>query len=228
MSFTPVARSASQNIPVSDFDGTITRHDFYDLVSREYPEIGGDFWQRYEAGELSHFEALRRIFAGIRAPEERILGIVRAMRIEPRLAEAVALLERHGWRIIVASAGCDWYIRQLLMDAGVSMEVHANPGEYSPAKGLEMGLPEPSPVFSAELGINKVAVVREALRVWGRVAFAGDDRPDLAPALLVRPELHFARKWLARKLIEIGEGFQPFESWWEIAETLTKATREER
>jgi 2-hydroxy-3-keto-5-methylthiopentenyl-1-phosphate phosphatase len=228
MSPAPNANSAShQGILVSDFDGTMTQFDFYDLVSREFPEIAGNFWQQYEAGELTHFEALRRIFAGIRAPEENILAILRAMRIEPRLAEGVALLEQHGWKVIVASAGCQWYIQQLLAEARVSLEVHANPGAYSPAKGLEMRLPDPSPVFSAQLGINKVAVVREALRTSARVAFAGDGRPDLAPALLVAPDLRFARKWLARKMTEISERFQPFESWLEIAQALTQPNRKQ-
>jgi 2-hydroxy-3-keto-5-methylthiopentenyl-1-phosphate phosphatase len=222
MTNSPTANSASMNILVSDFDGTITQFDFYDLVSREYPEIGGNYWQQYEAGELSHFEALRRIFAGIRAPEAKILEIIRAMRIEPRLAEAVALLEAQGWQVIVASAGCAWYIQHLLADANVSLEVRANPGSYSPARGLEMRLPEPSPFFSAQLGVNKLAVVREAYRRCYKVAFAGDGRPDLAPALLVPPEMRFARKWLAKKLVEIGEGFQPFESWFEIAQALAR------
>lgn len=219
--------AARPNILVSDFDGTITGYDFYDLVCREYPEIAGQFWQQYEAGELTHFEALRRIFAGLRAPEDEILAIIRSMRIEPRLAEAVALLEQHGWKTIVASAGCDWYIQKLLTEAHVSLEVHANPGSYSAATGLAMRLPTPSPAFSAELGINKVAVVRAALRASDRVAFAGDGRPDLAPALLVPPGFRFARKWLARKLTEIGEGFQPFESWLEIAHALTNPDRKQ-
>jgi 2,3-diketo-5-methylthio-1-phosphopentane phosphatase len=217
-----VGDTASHQILVSDFDGTITQLDFYDLVSRAYPGIAGRFWEQYEAGAITHFEALRRIFAGIRAPEADLLGILRDMRIEPQLAEAVALLEQHGWRVIVASAGCDWYIRRLLADSGVALEVHANPGSYSPTTGLEMRLPDRSAFWSPELGINKVAVVREALRVSKRVGFAGDGRPDLAPALLVPPELRFARNWLARKLTEIGEGFRPFESWREIAQALTQ------
>jgi 2-hydroxy-3-keto-5-methylthiopentenyl-1-phosphate phosphatase len=216
----------TQGILVSDFDGTMTDFDFYDLVSRAFPEIGGTFWQQYEAGEISHFEALRLIFAGIRAPEASILEIVKAMRIEPRLADAAALLERQGWNVVVASAGCAWDIERLLADANVSFEVKANPGRYSPSNGLEMRLPEKSPFFSAHLGVNKVAVVREALRRCSRVAFAGDGRPDLAPALLVRPEMRFARKWLGRELAEIGEDFQPFESWFEIARALTEPTPE--
>jgi len=214
------AQGSAQRILVSDFDGTLTRFDFYDLACRRYPTIAGNHWQQYEAGDLSHFEALRRIFAELRAPEAEIDAILRGMQLEPRLAEAVGLLGRNGWKVLVASAGCDWYIRRLLAEAGVALEVHANPGTYSPEGGLAMRLPEPSPFFSPQLGVNKVAVVREALRTADTVAFAGDGRPDLAPALLVRPELRFARSWLARKLREIGEPFQPFESWFDIATAL--------
>jgi 2,3-diketo-5-methylthio-1-phosphopentane phosphatase len=213
MTNSTASNSTPNGILVSDFDGTITRFDFYDLVSREFPEIAGNYWKQYEAGEISHFEALRSIFAGIRAPEGKILEIVKAMQIEPGLAEAVALLETHGWSITVASAGCSWYIECLLLDANVSLDVKANPGSYSLSNGLEMRLPEKSPFFSEHLGVNKVAVVREALRRSSKVAFAGDGRPDLAPALLVRPEMRFAKRWLAKKLVEIGEDFQPFESW---------------
>ena len=215
-------QGSRERILVSDFDGTLTRFDFYDLACRRYPAIAGDHWQRYEAGELSHFEALRRIFAGLRAPEPEITAILREMQLEPRLGEALRLLDGSGWKVQVASAGCDWYIRRLLADAGVALEVHANPGTYSPEGGLAMRLPEPSPFFSSQLGVNKVAVVREALRVSDTVAFAGDGRPDLAPALLVRPELRFARSWLARRLGEIGEPFPPFDSWFDVAAALAR------
>ena len=206
-----------RSILVSDFDGTMTRFDFYDLVCREFPDIAGTFWQQYERGEVTHFEALRSIFAGIRAPESRLLSIIDAMQIDPGLPKAVKALGTHGWDVVVASAGCDWYIKRLLQGQGVSLAVHANPGDFFPDRGLVMSLPPPSPFFSAELGVNKVAVVREAIRQNDRVAFAGDGRPDLAPALLVPPERRFAKSWLAKKLHEIGEDFRPFDEWHEVA-----------
>jgi 2-hydroxy-3-keto-5-methylthiopentenyl-1-phosphate phosphatase len=52
------------------------------------------------------------------------------------------------------------------------------------------------------------------------VAFAGDGRPDLASALLIASKRRFARSWLAQKLREINEEFQPFDTWGNIAETL--------
>jgi 2,3-diketo-5-methylthio-1-phosphopentane phosphatase len=205
-----------KSILVSDFDGTMTQFDFYDLVCREFPHIAGDFWPQYERGEVTHFEALRLIFAGIRAPEAKLLLIIDAMQLDGQCPGAVGELKDHGWDVVVASAGCDWYIKRLLAAQGLSLTVHANPGEFFPDQGLLMRLPPPSPFFSPELGVNKVAVVREALKHSERVAFAGDGRPDLAPALLVPPRYRFAKSWLAKKLQEIGEEFRPFDAWHEI------------
>lgn len=214
------------SILISDFDGTVTRYDFYDLVCRRFPAILlAGHWQKYEAGEISHFEALRRIFAEIRTEEKELLQIVDEMQVDSCLAESVNRLQRNGWEIAVASAGCDWYIRKILSEAGVNISVHANPGRFSRQEGLVMELPKQSMFFSPELGINKVAVVRDALKRSSCVAFAGDGRPDLPAALLVEPERRFARKWLATKLREIGEPFQAFERWSEIAELLLKESR---
>jgi 2,3-diketo-5-methylthio-1-phosphopentane phosphatase len=210
-----------QSILVSDFDGTMTRFDFYDLVCREFPEIlrlGA--WEQYEAGEITHFEALRRMFAAIRSDEGRLLDIIRRMELEPRLGEAVVMLNRCGWNVVVASAGSAWYIDKLLAGAGVSVPVYSNPGRFTPQQGLEMSLPQDKTFMSPDLGVNKVAVVRDALKRSSRVAFAGDGKPDLAPALLVPPGLRFAKSWLAKKLREINEDYRPFDHWFEVAQAL--------
>lgn len=205
---------------VSDFDGTITRFDFYDLVCQRFPDIAGGYWAQYEAGKITHFEALRLIFAAIRAPEGALLEIIQRMEIEPDIAGSVQALRVKGWNVAVASAGCAWYISKLLAQKGVDIPVYANPGDYAPEKGLMMRLPDHSPFFSAELGVNKVAVVRDALNRCEKVAFAGDGRPDLAPALLVPPSRRFAKAWLAKKLTEISEPFIPFERWSDVARHL--------
>jgi len=211
----------SANILVSDFDGTMTRHDFYDLVRKQWPPAQGDDpWEEYVAGRLTHFEALAAIFGRIRTSEATLLGLVDGMELDPALPEAARRLGEQGWSIVVASAGCEWYLRRLLQQAGLALEVHANPGDFSPATGLQMRLPESSPFFSRSTGIDKVAIVNDALRKGGAVAFAGDGRPDFEAALLVPPERRFARGWLAGGLRELGQSFHPFTSWTEIADTL--------
>ncbi len=201
---------------VSDFDGTISKYDFYDLACQAFPDIAGNFWAQYEAGEITHFEGLRRIFERIRAPEKQLLDIIKNMQIDVRTADMIELCRKNGWEVSIASAGCDWYIKKLLQSQSIDVKLHANHGEYIEGQGLLMKLPTESCFFSQEVGINKLSVVKDALVKFKRVAFAGDGRPDLAPALAVPGHFRFARHWLAKKLTELGEEFHPFENWSQV------------
>ena len=42
--------------------------------------------------------------------------------------------------MVVTSAGCDWYIRILLDEAGVTLPVWSNPGRFEEGRGLLMEL----------------------------------------------------------------------------------------
>jgi 2,3-diketo-5-methylthio-1-phosphopentane phosphatase len=208
---------------VSDFDGTMTRHDFYKLVIESLlPPGTPDYWAQYRAGTLTHFEALRRYFASIRAEEREVLAVVERMELDPELPAAVESLQRTGWSIVVTSAGCDWYIRRLLAAAGVSVEVHSNPGRFEPGRGLLMEMPADSPYLSPTLGVDKTAVVRRLIAGGGPVAFAGDGFPDAEPARLVPGDLRFARGDLADVLRGEGLPFHPFDSWSDIARALVR------
>lgn len=205
---------------VTDFDGTLTRHDFYRLVIDELlPPGTPDFWVEYLAGRITHFEAIRRTFAAAPAGAAALEALARRMGLEPDLAAEVERLRGAGWRVVVASAGCLRYIGTLLDEARVTLEVHANPGHIEDGR-LAMTLPTDSPYFSPETGIDKAAVVRDALATGLPVAFAGDGPPDLIPALMVEPRLRFARGHLAQALADRGEAFRPFDRWRDVARAI--------
>lgn len=211
------------NIPVlvTDFDGTMTRYDFFRLAqARLVPPGTPDYWDEYLAGRMTHFAALQRIFAAIVADTSDMMEAARAMELDPRLHEAVERLQGHGWHIVIASAGCLWYIDRLLAEREVQVTVHANPGAFDPDHGLLIGLPEESPYFSPQTGISKEAVVRAMVETHRTVAFAGDGRPDLPAALLVPPERRFACGWLAEQFRADGTPFRAFNQWSEIADML--------
>jgi 2,3-diketo-5-methylthio-1-phosphopentane phosphatase len=213
--------TSSGPVLVSDFDGTMTRHDFYKLVIEKLiPPDTPDYWNEYRSGSITHFEALRRYFATIRASRDDVLATVRQMEIDPQLSTAIANLQERGWRVIVTSAGCEWYIRQLLAAAGVDIVVYANPGRFEEGQGLLMEMPVGSPYVSDFLGIDKTAVVRDCVAQGGRVAFAGDGFPDADAARLVPPGLRFARSDLADVLGQEGLGFRRFDRWSEIPRVL--------
>lgn len=205
---------------VSDFDGTMTRRDFFQLVTEQLlPPGTPDYWGDYLAGRITHFQALKSIFGSVTAGEAALIGVVESMELDPDLKSEVEALRAEGWRVVVASAGCDWYIRRLLAEAGVSLEVHANPGRIEEGR-LIMEPPTSSRFFSPETGVDKVGLVRAALAEAETVAFAGDGKPDLAPALLVPGHLRFARGVLAEELTRLGEAFHPFDRWAEVSRAL--------
>ena len=211
-----------RDVLITDFDGTITRRDFYELAVAHClgPDIP-DYWSRYATGAITHFEAMAGIFSHIRCPEPRLRELVTQMDPDPLLADAVCRLDSAGWDVIVVSNGSQWYIHQILAAAGIAhLPVHASPGRYVEGGGLVLERPLDSPFCSPTHGIDKCAVVRDARTRYGRVAFAGNGPPDEAAALMAPPELRFARTWLAQRFRASGEPFQPFERWSEIAATL--------
>jgi 2,3-diketo-5-methylthio-1-phosphopentane phosphatase len=209
---------------ITDFDGTMTARDFYSCAV-EFLLTPEDLkpWNAYTKHEITHFEALRRIFERIRATDSEMGQVLQAMQFDPLAATAVERMNDCGWGVLVVSNGCGWYIDRIFQQYNLSLELHANSGEYSPEHGLQMQLPRDSPFFAEEYGISKGAVVRNAIKSHRKVAFAGDGRPDLEPALMVPSGLRFARGWLAGALAERGEAFIGFETWSEISALLCEA-----
>jgi 2,3-diketo-5-methylthio-1-phosphopentane phosphatase len=206
---------------VSDFDGTVTARDFCHLALERLLTPGDmRFWADYREGKITHLTAMRRLFARIRAPEARVLEVVRAMRPDPLLADAVRDLRKGGWHIVVVSAGCEWYIRRILADAGIDLEVHASPGRYAEEGPLLMEEPLGSPFYCPETGIDKAAAVRFHQQRGAVVAYAGDGFTDAPAALLVEPEYRFARADLAAVLDKQGQAWRPFRVWSDVAGAL--------
>jgi 2-hydroxy-3-keto-5-methylthiopentenyl-1-phosphate phosphatase len=225
----PLGRAAlvnprSKRVLVTDFDGTITGEDFYQLIAQQYlPASAPDYWQLYARGQLTHFEAMQSFFSHAPEDAESLDRLLDRMDPDPQLGGAISRLRDCGWEVAIASAGSSWYIDRLLARAGVSgVAVHANPGTIEPGRGLLIRLPAESPFFSREVGIDKAAIVRDALTRAEVVAFAGDGPPDLAPALLVHSNLRFARGWLASELKRRSEGCHRYRRWSDIAETLVQ------
>lgn len=209
-------------ILVTDFDGTFTRRDFFDLILEQFDPPGARaLWDRFLAGELTTFEGIAGVLGALRTDQAGVDTLVAAMDPPPGAAEAARSLQAAGWEIVVASAGCRWYIERVLAELGLSFTIHANPGWFAPDRGVVMERATGSPYIHPALGIDKAAVVREALKNDDIVTFAGDSwLTDGPPALLVPGERRFATGQLARRLAAEGEAHQPFAAWTEIAGRL--------
>jgi 2-hydroxy-3-keto-5-methylthiopentenyl-1-phosphate phosphatase len=206
---------------VTDFDGTISRRDFFDLILERHPTAEGhDAWRRYLEGEITHAEGIGGVFASLRTDEAGADALVEALDPAPGTAAAILALQEAGWRVVIASAGCAWYIERLLAKLKVTVTVHACPGAFTPEAGLVLQ-PDPSaPWFEPRTLVDKTAIVRHVLTEDPVAAYAGDSLTDREGALLVPAERRFARGWLARRFERDGVPCTPFAAWPEIADRL--------
>src|SRR5262245_52055511 len=193
-----------RKIFVSDYDGTITNNDMYSLLAERYVPAGTpDYFAQYVEGRITHFDAMAAYFAFMPTEEQHVEELLDASEADPDLGASAARLPRAGWELLVVSAGSSWYVERVLRRAALAATVYSNPGRLEKGRGLVLEkLDVTSPFYSASFGIDKSAVVRHALHATQTVAFAGDGPPDVEPALLVRPELRFARGFLAAALRE--------------------------
>lgn len=206
---------------VSDFDGTITQNDFFSLIAERYmPPHPPDYFEQYRRGEITHVEAMQAFFQHAPTDEESLEALLRDTLPDPEFLSASDALARHGWDLIIVSAGSAWYIERILQSTGVQATVHAMSGRIVAGRGLQLEPPAGLVFFDARTGINKAAVVHEALSKYETVAFAGDGPPDLAPSLLVPAPLRFARRFLAEELTRRGERFRPFERWSQVVDAI--------
>ena len=220
MTESDITTSTARGVFVTDFDGTITGRDFYRLVIDHLSPPGADrYWREYLSGAIAHFDALRLTYEAASEGEPALRELVGLMEPDPEFAAEVRELADAGWRVVIASAGCAWYIDQVLGGSGVEVESHANPGQIIEGR-LIMERPTGSRHYSDETGVDKVGVVRAALETGLEVAFAGDGRTDLDAALLVPPQLRFARADLAKALEKVGEPFRPFRRWSEVSRAI--------
>ena len=210
---------------VTDFDGTMTAVDFFDVVLQHADlRTMPDYWGECVAGRLTHVEALHGIFQHAPRDLETLQSYLPQTQLDPDTPAAIERLQRAGWDVVVVSAGSVWYIEQLLRDVRNHIRLIGNPGGFTPETGLTMTWPPTNVLwYSRHFGVDKAAVVRHLEATGVTVAFAGDGRPDVAAARLVPAELRFAKGWLAETLESERLPFRRFDHWSEIAEMLMEA-----
>lgn len=212
-----------RSILITDFDGTLCRQDFYQLVvAHLLPPSVPNYWQDYLDQKLTHFEVLRSYFAEIRCSEAEVDHILSRMELEPELPALLERLREAEWEVVIASAGCAWYIHKLLSHLEKLPPIHANPGKFVEGQGLLMAMPHGAQFFSPINGVDKLAITKAAIAQVGkdRVAYAGDGFTDVVPSLLVPEQYRFARSDLAKALTEKWQQFHGFDRWVEVAERL--------
>lgn len=206
---------------VTDFDGTMTLVDFFDVVLNHIPAGSiPDYWGECEAGRITHVEALNAIFQYAPHDITTLRSYLPETRLDPQASAAIHKLRQGGWDLLVVSAGCQWYIDELLRPVQPLPRIIANPGNVA-ENGLWMGWPpETSLWYSAHFGVDKSRIIQFLVDSGRDVAFAGDGRPDLVAMEFIGDGRRYAKGWLAEQLDQSGRTSIPFHNWSEIVTDL--------
>ncbi|MBR1778477.1 MAG: MtnX-like HAD-IB family phosphatase [Alphaproteobacteria bacterium] len=203
---------------VSDFDGTISDDDFFAYTTKTYfDEQALAPWRAFLAGQKTHFNALKEMFAQIHAPIGDFHALIETIRIDPDLEKTWQVCRKQDVALYICSAGNDYYIRRLIGNLlqKYNVTLVSNKGEYAPETGLVMTAPaEDYPYYDQDVGISKVKLVEKLKSERYFVVFAGDGPPDLAPA--EKADIVFAKKFLLDACRLRGIKTQKFESFKDI------------
>lgn len=180
---------------VTDFDGTITKKDFFHHVIDKLLEEGDLApWKDYESGIITHFEALNRIFQKIRLSKEALHEFILELPVEECFMDTVDFCRGNSIDIYIVSAGADYYIKYILERLGVTNHINliTNKSDYNPDTGLQMfKVGEDFAFYSNNYGVDKRLVVEHLKNSNKTVVYAGDGVPDYKAAKLA--DVVFAR-----------------------------------
>lgn len=211
-----------RRVLVSDFDGTITKRDFFHIVIDEL--LSGDDilpWNEYLDKKISHFEALARIFAKIRLNNSEFEKFVLKIPIEECFIDTISYCHEHKIPFYIVSAGAAYYINLILNYLGVQDKVTliGNHSIYVHGEGLKMLKPDDSsPFYSENYGVSKKSVVETLKNDYDQVIYAGDGLPDFKAAQIA--DTVFARGVLLDKCRQNHIKTQRFDTYCDILEYL--------
>ncbi len=171
---------------ISDFDGTISKEDFFNMViDRLLTREDIKPWDDYLAGKITHVEALSRIFAKVRIPQNELDKFIESIEIDPQFPETLELCKKLEIPVYICSAGMDYYILKRIPEyiKKYNITLLSNKGEYSPQTGFKVTPPAPgSPFYSKDAGVSKDALVQHLKQQGFFTIYAGDGRPDIKAA----------------------------------------------
>lgn len=191
---------------VTDFDGTISRNDFFHVtIDAYFKEKDLQPWYDYLAGKKDHFDALASIFGKVRAGKKEFDALIDTIEVDEDFASVISLCREKGIPVYIVSAGSDYYIKRKIggLLSEYDVKLIANGGEYSPETGLKMIKPSlDSFYFDDAVGVSKAKVVQGLKDDGFFVLFAGDGKVDFEAAKLA--DVVFARSALLEKCREVG------------------------
>jgi 2-hydroxy-3-keto-5-methylthiopentenyl-1-phosphate phosphatase len=199
---------------VSDFDGTISKEDFYLVMMDKYFPEGRELFKKWRRGEIKDIDFLSSIFQSINQEEGTIIEDILNIPIDEYVPNFIKKVQRSGADFYILSAGTDYYIHHLLKKYGVeNVKVFSNKGFYRD-RNVYMDINPNEWHYSERYGIDKAKVIQRLKEEYEAVYFSGDSEPDSHSA--VYADLTFAKNGLQDMLREKKVPFIPVRNFKEV------------
>lgn len=204
---------------VSDFDGTLTEKDFYQMMIDDYlGDAGQTLYKEWRQGLHLDKDFLGKIYSTINREEDEILKDILRIEWDESAHEFIQKVRQCGGEFIILSAGTSYYIERLLKEKGLSdVKVYSNPGIYKD-KGIHLQIDKNSLYYSERYGIDKAKVIEDLKKQYTHVYYAGDSAPDILPCKIA--DMAFAKGNLQEMLRAENIDFVPIKSFKDVATIL--------
>ncbi len=206
---------------ISDFDGTLTKKDFYKIMSEAYlKEEYLPLFKSWKNGEMKDREYLSYVFNNVKRSEVEIDEDILSIPFDPSAKDFIKQIKDAGGDFIVVSAGTSYYINKIFEKNNIKgVDVYSNKGVFKDS-GIYFDLDENSEFYSDRYGIDKLIVVEKLKNNYKKIFYAGDSEPDLKPALAA--DMIFATGELVELLKKEKKEFIEFKNFSEIWDELEK------
>ncbi|MCB2295995.1 MtnX-like HAD-IB family phosphatase [Clostridium algoriphilum] len=206
---------------ISDFDGTLTKKDFYKILSETYyKEELKPIYDSWKNGEMKDVEYLGYVFNNVRRNETELYEDILNIDFDPTAKAFIEQVKAAGGDFIVISAGSSYYIDKVFEKHHIDgVDVYSNKCIFKD-NGIYFDLDEHDEFYSDRYGIDKLIVVEKLKANYKKVFYAGDSGPDLQPALV--SDVVFAKGKLVELLKKEKKEFIEFETFSEVWDKLKK------
>jgi 2,3-diketo-5-methylthio-1-phosphopentane phosphatase len=209
----------NKKVFVSDFDGTLTDKDFYQIVIDKYmTEEGNKLYTQWQKEKIQDIDFLGYVYKSINRDEKEILEDILTIPFDKYAKEFIHNIKKKGWDFVVLSAGTRYYIDRLFENLDIrDVTVFSNEG-YFKDRGIHLNVDENSWHYSKRYGIDKSKVINKLREQYDTIYFAGDSGPDVLPAKAA--DLVFAKNRLQDLLRKEGIKYIPFRNYKEVEKYL--------
>lgn len=188
---------------ISDFDGTISKKDFFYMVIDSLLKDKLDAlvpWKDYLAGKITHIDALSGIFSQIHLSQQDLDKFISTIEVDNYFYDVAQFCKDKSIPFYICSAGTNYYIKKRIFDTleKYNITLISNDATYSQQEGMKLIAPQKDlPYYDFNTGISKQSIVRQLKDEGYFTIYAGDGIPDLKSARVA--DIVFAKD----KLLEL-------------------------